>query len=221
MRAVIFANGILERPDLAAGLLRPEDYLISADGGLRHLRALSLTPHLLIGDLDSISVQDEQWLRERQVEVRRYPVDKDFTDLELALQAALQKGCKAILIIAALGGRLDQALANLALLSLPALRGVDVSLDDGLTEVRLIKHSLTIHGAAGDTVSLLPWGMAAEGVSTHDLKYPLSDETLTVGQTRGVSNVMLKDSAAVDVAAGRLLCVHLRRLDEKERNKKE
>ncbi len=221
MRAVIFANGMLERPDLATRLLHPGDYLISADGGLRHLRALGVTPRLLVGDLDSISPQDEQWLRERPVEVRRFPVDKDFTDLELALQAALQKGCEAILVVAALGGRLDQALANIALLSLPALRGVDVSLDDGVTEVRLIEHSLTIHGTPGDTVSLLPLGDAAQGVVTHDLKYPLKAETLTIGQTRGISNVMLKDSAAVDVAAGRLLCVHLRRLEEKERNKKE
>lgn len=223
MRAVIFANGMLERPELAAGLLRPDDFLISADGGLRHLRSLGLVPHLLIGDQDSISPQDEQWLREQRVEMRRFPVDKDFTDLELALQAALQKGCEAILIVAALGGRLDQALANIALLWLPELRGVDISLDDGVTEVRLIEHSLTIHGAPGDTVSLLPLGEAAQGVITHDLKYPLKAETPTIGQTRGISNVMLKDRAAVDVAEGRLLCVHLRRLDddEKERNEKE
>jgi len=221
MRAVIFANGMLERPDLAAGLLRPEDYLISADGGLHHLRGLGLTPHLLIGDLDSITPQDEGWLREQQVEVRHYPVDKDFTDLELALQAALQKGCQAILIVAALGGRLAQMLAHIALLSLPVLRGVDVSLDDGVTEVRLIERSLTIHGAAGDLVSLLPLGEAAHGVVTHDLKYPLKAETLTIGQTRGISNLMLKDNAAVDVAAGRLLCVHIRRLEEKKRSKKE
>ena len=94
MRAVVFANGILERPDLAAGLLRPNDFIISADGGLHHIRHLGLVPHLLIGDLDSISPQDEQWLREQQVEVRQFPVDKDFTDLELALQAALQKDFK-------------------------------------------------------------------------------------------------------------------------------
>ena len=70
MRAVIFANGMLERPELAAGLLRPDDFLISADGGLRHLRSLGLVPHLLIGDQDSISPQDEQWLREQRVEMR-------------------------------------------------------------------------------------------------------------------------------------------------------
>jgi thiamine pyrophosphokinase len=215
MRAVVFANGILERPDLAAGLLRPDDFIISADGGLHHIRRLGLIPHLLIGDLDSISPQDEQWLREKQVEVRRFPVDKDFTDLELALQAALQKGCAIILIVAALGGRLDQALANIALLSLPELHGLDVSLNDGITEVRLIENRLEIQGRSGDLVSLLPLNGPAQGIVTHDLQYPLKSEKLTPGQTRGISNVMLAENAAVEVAAGRLLCVHIRRLEGK------
>jgi thiamine pyrophosphokinase len=212
MRAVIFANGILERPDLAAGFLRPDDDIISADGGLHHVRKLGLVPNLLIGDLDSIDQQDKDWLTERQVEVRRYPVDKDFTDLELAIQAALERGSREILIVAALGGRLDQALANIALLSLPKLMDVNVALDDGLTEVHLITRRLSILGNAGDLVSLLPVDGSAEGVVTHDLKYPLKAETLTLGETRGISNVMLAKSAAVELARGKLLCVHIRQV---------
>ncbi len=212
MRAVIFTNGILERPDLAAGLLRPDDDIISADGGLHHVRKLGLVPDLLIGDLDSIDQQDKDWLAERQVEVRRYPVDKDFTDLELAIQAALERGSREILIVAALGGRLDQALANIALLSLPKVMDVNVALDDGVTEVHLITRSLSINGKAGDLVSLLPVDGPAEGVVTHDLKYPLKAETLTPGGTRGISNVMLAEKAAVELARGILLCIHIRQV---------
>ena len=211
MRAVIFANGDLEQPERLRALLRPDDYLISADGGLRHQRALGLRPHLLIGDLDSVSHPDVEWLTGGATEIRKFPAEKDFTDLELALRAAREHGAERILLAAALGGRLDQTLANIALLRLPELSGMDVSLDDGLTEVRLITATLAISGRAGDTISLIPMGSVVEGVRTHALQYPLNAETLSPGQTRGISNVMLSDQAAVEIESGELLCVHLRR----------
>ena len=210
MRAVIFANGELEQPERLRALLRPGDYLISADGGLRHLRALDLCPQLLIGDLDSVSQPDVEWLAGGATEIRKFPAEKDFTDLELALRAARERGAESILLGAALGGRLDQTLANIALLRLPELSGLEVSLDDGQTEVRLITASLTIHGRAGDIVSLIPLGSVVQGVRTHALQYPLNAETLSPGQTRGISNVMLTERAAVEVESGELLCVHLR-----------
>ena len=210
MRAVIFANGDLEQPERLRALLRPDDYLISADGGLRHLRALGLRPHLLIGDLDSVSHPDVEWLAGGATEIRKFPAEKDFTDLELALRAAREHGAERILLAAALGGRLDQTLANIALLRLPELSGMEVSLDDGLTEVRLITATLAISGRAGDTISLIPMGSVVEGVRTHALQYPLNAETLSPGQTRGISNVMLSDQAAVEIESGELLCVHLR-----------
>ncbi|MDK2979900.1 MAG: thiamine pyrophosphokinae [Chloroflexota bacterium] len=210
MRAVIFANGELAHPERLRALLRPEDVLIAADGGLRHLRALDLRPQLLIGDLDSVSQPDVDWLKGGSTEIRKFPAEKDFTDLELALRAARELGADSILLAAALGGRLDQTLANIALLRLPELSGLDASLDDGLTEVRLITASLTIYGRAGDTVSLIPLGSVVEGVRTHKMQYPLNAETLSPGQTRGISNVMLDDQAAVEIASGELLCVHLR-----------
>lgn len=210
MRAVIFANGELEQPERLRALLRADDVLIAADGGLRHLRALDLRPHLLIGDLDSVSQPDVDWLAGGATEMRKFPAEKDFTDLELALRAARERGVESILLAAALGGRLDQTLANIALLRLPELSGMDVSMDDGLTEVRLITASLTIHGSIGDIVSLIPVGSAVEGVRTHALQYPLNAETLSPGQTRGISNIMLADQAAVEIESGELLCVHLR-----------
>lgn len=211
MRAVIFANGELGQPERMRALLRADDYLIAADGGLRHLRALDRKPDLLIGDLDSVSQPDVDWLAGGATEIRKFPAEKDFTDLELALRAARDHGAQVILLAAALGGRLDQTLANIALLRLPELSGMDMSLDDGLTEVRLITANLTIQGSAGDTISLIPMGSAVEGVRTHALQYPLNAETLSPGQTRGISNVMLTDQAAVEIEHGELLCLHLRK----------
>ena len=210
MRAVIFVNGELEKPWALADSLRPGDYLIAADGGLHHLRALDLVPDLIIGDLDSVSQKDLAWLEARHVEILKFPQDKDYTDLELALQEARKRGFVRMMIAAALGGRADQAQANIALLSLPELSDCDIVLDDGLTEIRIIVDSLTITGAPGDTVSLIPLCQPAEGVLTERLKYSLKSERLTPGQTRGISNVMLAESAQVSLKKGRLLCVHIR-----------
>lgn len=210
-RTVIFVNGRLRSPKRMAVLLRPDDWLIAADGGLRHLRHLGLAPRLLIGDLDSVTEDDVQWAVSRGAEVRRYPREKDETDLELALLAALQTGSRGILLAAALGGRLDQTLGNLSLLLRPELAGLDARLEDGREEVFLIRAQAEIHGRKGDIVSLLPWNGPAEGVTTQSLRYPLYDETLYPDQTRGISNEMLAGTAQVSLRAGLLLCIHTRK----------
>jgi len=217
-RALIFANG--EQIDLEAvrALIQPDDYLIAADGGLRHLRSLGLEPHLLIGDLDSVEPDGLARLKEQGIRVVQYPVHKDETDLELALETALQEGYAHILILGALGGRLDMTLANIFLLGLPGLSDRDVRLDDGIEEVFLVRPSSTplqarggIHGQPGDRVSLLPLGGPAHGVRTSGLVYPLRGETLYPERTRGISNEMVGASAGVTLEVGQLICIHTRR----------
>ncbi|GAP13815.1 thiamine diphosphokinase [Longilinea arvoryzae] len=210
-RAVIFVNGRLRSPGKMAALLRPEDVLIAVDGGLHHLRRLGLPPHLLIGDLDSANAEDVHWAADNGAELRRYPREKDETDLELALQAALQTGSRRIVLAAALGGRLDQTLGNLFLLMRPELAGLDVRLEDGMEEVFLIREQTELRGRAGEIVSLLPLNGPAVGVKTRDLRFPLNDETLYPDKTRGISNEMTGESAGVSLRSGLLLCIHTRR----------
>ena len=181
-RAVLFANG--EAPNLTALELQTQDFLVAVDGGLHHLQALGLSPQLLIGDMDSLSTQEVEACQQAGIEILRYPPAKNKTDLELALDEVLQRGYRNILIAFALGGRLDQTLANLALLSRPDLNDCAVRIDDGVTEVILLRHTITLACQPGDTVSLLPWGGEAGGVVTHGLEYALEGETLLPWQTR-------------------------------------
>ena len=182
-RAVIFANGELPDPIALARFLLPGDLLVAADGGLRHLYTLGLQPHWLVGDLDSVSPQDVRSLEAAGVRIWRYPVDKDETDLELALRAVLSNGCRSIRIAAGLGGRLDQTLGNLFLLQLPDLAGCDVRLEDGDEEVFLIRQEMEVVGQPGDILSLLPLGGPARGIWTEGLRYPLHGETLLPERT--------------------------------------
>jgi thiamine pyrophosphokinase len=202
LRAVIFANGQLSRPIV----LQPDDLIIAADGGTHHCLGLGIQPHVVIGDLDSVREDELEALSASGAEIITYPTRKDFTDLELAVLEARKRGADRILLLAALGARWDQSLANLLLPA--ALPGLDISLLDGHQEIHFARPgmSLTISGRPGDTVSLIPLGGDAYGISTSGLEYPLHQEMLRFGSTRGISNVLLAESASVRLTAGLLLC---------------
>lgn len=213
-RAIIFANGDMAANEAIRSGLQAGDLLVAADGGLHHILALGRRPDLLIGDLDSVTADDVARLEEVGVPVLRFPVDKDETDLELALVRVVKMGFHTIRVVAALGGRLDQTLGNLALLQLPELEGCDVRLEDGRAEVFLIHSTAEIVGRPGETVSLLPVQGPAEGVETDGLRYPLHGETLRPERSRGISNVLLGGHATVRLKSGVLLCVHIKNTDE-------
>ena len=209
-RIIIFANGELPDLDKARSLLQNDDYIICADGGTRHALALGVRPNLVIGDLDSADQAALQKYRDEEVTVESYSRDKNETDLELAINRAVELSPKQILVMAALGGRLDQTLANIALLSDAKLSTFDVRLDDGVEEIFLCRDQVQVHGRSGDLVSLIPWQGAAAEVQTKNLKWVLAQETLYPDKTRGISNEMIGDTAAISIDSGLLLVVHRR-----------
>ena len=211
-RTIIFANGEVSDLEAARAVIQPTDTLIAADGGAKHCRALGLTPHVLIGDFDSLAPADLAALEAAGTRVIRHPARKDQTDLELALDYALAEGANDIVILGALGGRWDQTFANLLLLALPALSSTRIRLLDGTQEISLLRGpgQLTLTGNAGDTVSLIPIGGDAHGITTSGLEYPLRDETLNFGSTRGISNVMLERQATISLTEGLLICAVIR-----------
>ena len=211
MRAIIFANGELPNPQSVKDLLHHGDSddvaIIAADGGTHHALAAGVTPDIVIGDLDSLSPEAQARVEAAGAQIVRFSPRKDETDLELALLYAARGSATKITILGALGGRLDQTLANVLLLALPELRGIDARIVEGAQEAFLIQGEATIDGAPGDTVSLIPLGGNAEGVTTGGLEWPLSEDTLCFGPARGVSNVLTAKQARVRLRQGILLCV--------------
>jgi thiamine pyrophosphokinase len=214
MRAIIFANGQFPDAGRARDRLRPDDLVIAADGGTRHALAIGVIPHVVIGDLDSISPDERARVEAAGARVVRHSPRKDETDLELALLHAVHAGATEIVVLAALGGRLDQTIANLLLLALPELSGLDVRVVEGDQTAFLVREggdAARIEGRPGDTVSLIPLGGDAVGVTAEGLEWPLHEDTLRFGPARGVSNVLTADQARVRVRQGLLLCVITRR----------
>ncbi|MBN1203184.1 MAG: thiamine diphosphokinase [Anaerolineae bacterium] len=210
-RALVFANGDLnDGPAVRAALRYAADALIvAADGGARLALACDLKPDVVVGDMDSLTADDRAILEALGAVFERHPAAKDETDLELALLAAVTRQAAWIRVIGAVGDRLDQTFANVYLLALRELAGQDVRLVAGRQTLWLIgPGSHPLHGAPGDTISLIPLAGDAVGVETGGLVYPLRDETLRFGPARGISNVMDADEAYVSLAAGTLIVVH-------------
>lgn len=218
-RILIFANGDLPDLDKTRALLRESDFIIAADGGARHALALGRTPNIVIGDLDSITKEESDALslskggkmEQVGVEIIQYPRDKNETDLELAIQHALTLNAEQIIILAALGGRLDQTLGNIALVSnVQCSTSSNVRLDDGIEEVFFCREQVQVNGTNGDIISLIPWQGEVIGVVTTGLKWTLQNETLYPQKTRGISNEMMNDTATIQIKSGLLLIVHRR-----------
>ncbi|HLO34801.1 MAG TPA: thiamine diphosphokinase, partial [Candidatus Deferrimicrobium sp.] len=164
---------------------------------------------LWVGDGDSIGEDELAGLVAAGVPLRRSPVDKDESDAELAVLAALDAGARRVTILGALGGdRIDHGLANVWLLGHPRLAGCDVRLLDAAARIRLVGPGRTdLGGRVGDLVSILPFAGDAAGLVTEGLRYPLRGERLPSGPSRGLSNVRDGDDASVTIGSGRILVV--------------
>jgi thiamine pyrophosphokinase len=183
--------------------------VIAADGGARRAATLGRPIDLWVGDGDSIGEDELAAIIGAGIPVRRSPVDKDESDTELALLAALDAGAARITILGALGGaRLDHELANVWLLGHPRLAGCDARLLDAAVRMRLVGPGRAdLGGRIGDLVSLLPFAGDATGLMTEGLLFPLRDESLRSGPSRGLSNVRVASEASLVVGSGRILVV--------------
>lgn len=209
MRALILAGG--DRPDPA--LLdahwpgwRSAALVVAADGGARHAAPLGLPLHQVVGDFDSLSAEDTDELEAAGVIIARFPTNKDATDTELALLAALDAGATEITLLCSWGGRSDHAIGTLALLAHPRCGAATVVLLDEQTRTQLVRSGaeLTLRGAVGRIISITPWGGDAI-VSATGVRWTLDSADLIAGSTRGISNVATATESIITVHDGAVL----------------
>jgi thiamine pyrophosphokinase len=181
--------------------------VVAADEGVDHALALGLRVDVAVGDFDSASPEGLAAAEAAGARVVRHPHDKDATDLELALDAALALGPRRLVVVGTHGGRLDHLLAGLLLLGAGRYAAVDVDAVLVDATVHVVRRERELQGTPGELLSLLPLNGPAEGVVTEGLAYPLVGETLAVGSTRGVSNVFADARARIALETGTLLAV--------------
>ena len=210
-QAIVLANGSIDDPATLRKRLKEwgEAQVIAADGGSRHAEILGLDIDAVIGDLDSIDPETRAALIAAGVRIETSSPQKDETDLELALLNLADEKVKRIVVLGALGGRLDMTISNVLLLTHPRLASLQIELWQGRQTAWLIRPpGGEIRGREGDTLSLIPLDGDAQGITTYDLAYPLQHDTLSYGPARGVSNILSGPVARVDVHSGTLLAIH-------------
>jgi thiamine pyrophosphokinase len=172
-----------------------------------HARRCGRRVDVLVGDLDSIPADLLRELSEQATLIERHPVDKDRTDLALAIDAAAARGATTITIVGGHGGRLDHLLANVLLLAAEEYASCRLDARLGPARVAVVRGRRELHGQPDELLTLLPVGGVAQGVTTEGLRYPLHDADLVPGVTWGVSNHFVGGEAAVVVRRGVLLAV--------------
>lgn len=189
----------------AAAYCRPftpgaDDFVIAADGGLAHLRAAGITPDMVLGDFDSLADPPQG------AHVQTFPVEKDDTDVMLALKLGFARGWRSFRILGGTGGRTDHTLANLQALLWLAARGAHgVLCGEGECFTVIREGEVRFRAGMSGGLSVFAMGGPAAGVTLTGLHYPLENGTLQPDFPLGVSNRFESGSAAVRVEKGALL----------------
>lgn len=209
MKTVLFANGQLPGKEEALNHTLQADLIIAVDGGARHCNDLNLLPHILLGDLDTISSSLLQKFEKNGVKIIRYPTHKDKTDLELAFDLAAEQHAATIIAFGALGPRWDMSIANMLLLAAPDYSNLDIKLIDGDTQILLLREGIEhlLSARPGSTISLMPLSGSVEGVNLTGFKYSLNNQPISYASTLGISNVILGSEGKIYLEKGLLLCI--------------
>lgn len=216
-RALIISGGDIDS-DFALSLWRKEkaDIRIAADRGLAFLRKNDLLPTWIVGDFDSAGEEELSFMEKHpEIPVRRYRPQKDLTDTEIAVRLALELGAKEILILGAMGRRVDHLLANICVLTAALQQGVSCQLLDPWNRIRLADSELVIRrkDAYGKYISLFALGGPVTGLTLEGFQYPLDHYLLRADDPLGVSNELAKEEGRITFEDGILIVAESRDAD--------
>lgn len=210
MTGIIVANGSIEDYSFYKKYFDKKHLVIGVDGGAFHLKKIGIKPDILLGDFDSILKEDYENYCKAGVEILKYPEKKDATDTEIAIDEGIKRGCSQIILIGVTGSRLDHSLSNIFSLKKILDKGIKGMIVDKYNEIYLIKDKINIKYEKGYKLSLLPVTDKVEGITTKGLYYKLTDATIGLGSSFGVSNEFIDDSAEVSISKGLLMVIKSR-----------
>lgn len=199
---IISSSPKIEIPFLT-GKIRPEDFIICADGGYKHAERAKISPDMIIGDFDS-----SEFPGNSAAEILRLPISKDDTDTFRCVKEALRRGFEEIVIFGGTGGRIDHSFANISLLSYIRSHGARGTLLDENNLLTLVSRGETlIKGKKGERFSIFPFGCQSCTLSLSGFEYELNRGVLRADSPIGISNVITEDCAYVCVYEGQALII--------------
>jgi len=202
--AVILANGFPPSRETLTRALARSSLFVCSDGGANIARDLGVTPHAIVGDLDSVTTEtlahfhDVRLIRDE---------DTECTDTEKALEWVLaQDTFEVVTLLGATAGRLDHVMGHVSLLRRYQQR-TQLIMEDDVERAWLASGTAAIEERPGTVVSFFAVGGPAEGVTTDNLQYRLRDSRLEMGSQDSISNVVVANPASIRIAHGELLVI--------------
>ena len=210
--SLIFSGGLTPNDATLniARTIQNVDLVIAADSGLHTAQQLNMHVDFVIGDFDSVDASALARATSEHTQAIRHSTEKDFTDLEAALLLAVDKNSQHIIIVTAGGGRLDHQFGFVAAMFNPKLRNCKVEALWHDNRLFALQGQATCGFATqvGDTVALQSFSNRSEKILTTGLQWQLNNESLNNFETRGVSNIAIKEQVSVSVELGQLLVIH-------------
>lgn len=207
MKGLIISGGSIKSYDLLRELIVGVDFILCADGGIRHTIPIGIIPNAVIGDLDSTTSIELDYINKNSIPVIKYPVEKDETDTELAIDYLIKKGFKDISLLAVTGTRMDHTLGNIFLLNKLRINNIDGRIIDDNNIIYMTNNKLTLRKKEDFFVSIIPINYDGVEVSLKGFYYPLNKEKIQFGSTLGISNRIVEDEGIIDIIDGLALII--------------
>ena len=183
---------------------KESDFIICADGGMEHLKNAGFTPDIWIGDFDSWKGE----VKSDKSQIIRLNPEKDDTDTISCVNKAVELGFKKIVLLCALGGRIDHTFANLSVLLYGLEQGLDISILTSAEEIRVLNEGkYFFENQNGKTFSVFAFGCDSAVISYEGAKYPLDRYNMKAFYPIGISNIFVKDRSKIMVHSGKVLCI--------------
>ncbi len=185
------------------------DNIIASDRGLEVLDKYNVMPNYIIGDFDSIDKKTlSKYINNKKVVIKELNPEKDYTDTHMAIKLAIELNSTDVTILGAIGTRIDHTIANIHILKEALERGIECRIVNNRNEIQLINKKTVLEMNKGyKYISLIPLTTKVEGITLKGFKYPLSDATLEVGHSIGISNEQIDEIAEIDLKKGILIMI--------------
>jgi len=207
LKGLIISSGDVANYKLLVKLLESHDFILCADGGIRHLMAVGAIPHLLIGDLDSVSKAGMNYINKNNIKLLKYPVMKDETDTELALDYLIREGFDEITLVGVTGSRMDHTLSNIFLLKGLNDKGIKGKIVDENNIIYYSDDYIRVERKEGFYTSVVPISNKGAKVTLQGFLYPLENHLIKFGSTLGVSNQIVNEYGVVKIIEGECLII--------------
>lgn len=210
MKGLLISSGSLSNYEQLKEYSKEADYILCADGGIKHAIKSQILPNAIIGDLDSIGDEEMKFIHDNNVPIIKYPVEKDETDTELGINYLSELGIKDISLFGATGTRIDHTLGNVFLLRKLLKNKINGRVVDDNNIIYLIDEFLKLPKRNNYYVSIIPISEKGIVVTLKGFYYPLINAKINFGSTLGISNKIIDAFGEVNILHGEALIIESR-----------